>query len=221
MFPRKLAAAVTILLVALVTIALVASALPVFASSAAALPAHAQLVRTAPEDGASVPTAEKVTLTFSEDINAQFLQVRVEGPGGDETDGDPTVDGGVVTQPLTAALAAGEHRVTFRVVSVDGHPVSGTTTFTTTQAPASASPSPTDSPTAGATAAPTATPTATPTVTPSATASDLPGEPTSSGTPGWVVPAAIGALLALLAGGGVLIARGGRGTDDEHPTDEA
>ena len=48
-----------------------------------------------------------------------------------------------MTQALAADLPAGEHIVTYRVVSTDGHPVSGTVTFTSTAAPASASPSPT------------------------------------------------------------------------------
>jgi methionine-rich copper-binding protein CopC len=122
----------------------------------AALVTHAQLLATTPADGDTVETVAEVTLTFSEDVNEQFVQVRVDGPGGDEADGDPAVDGQDVTQALSPDLAAGEHRVTYRVVSVDGHPVSGTFSFTTTEGPGPASP--TDSPT---TAAPSDTPSAT------------------------------------------------------------
>ena len=73
-----------------------------------------------------------------------------------------------MTQALAADLPAGEHTVTYRVVSTDGHPVSGTVTFTTTAAPASASPSatatatPTPSPTVAAVASPEPTVTADP-----------------------------------------------------------
>ncbi len=198
MFSRKASVTVTLLVVLLVTLGLVASALPVFAAGPAALPLHAQLVSTAPEDGASVQTAEQVTMTFSEDINPEFLQVRVQGPGADEADGAPEVDGTVVTQPLAADLPAGEHEVTFRVVSVDGHPVSGSFSFTTTVAGAGATPSATPTPT------PTATPTDTPspTATPSPSPSTVDATPTSSGAPGWLVPVGLAVLVVLLAGGG-------------------
>ena len=45
------------------------------------------------------------------------------------------VDGREVRQALVSGLAAGGHVATFRVVSADGHPVSGTVRFTTTQGP--------------------------------------------------------------------------------------
>ncbi|QKE85419.1 copper resistance CopC family protein [Arthrobacter sp. NEB 688] len=210
MFSRKASAIVTILLVALVTIGLVASALPTFASTASALPMHAQLLKTSPEDGASIATADEVTLTFSEDVNERFLQVKVEGPGGDETDGSPTVDGSTVTQPLPADLPAGEHEVTYRVVSVDGHPVSGSLTFTTTQAPATATPTPRDTPSPSAT--PSDTTSATPSPSPSATG--VAADETSSGGAGWLLPVGLVVLLLLLVGGGLLLARGGRGRAD-------
>lgn len=212
MFSRKASVVVTVLLVALVTIGLVASALPTFASSASALPMHAQLLKTSPEDGASVKTADAVTMTFSEDVNEEFLQVKVEGPGGDETDGAPTVDGSTVTQALPADLPAGEHEVTYRVVSVDGHPVSGSLTFTTTQEAASASPTPSATPTPSETASASATPSSTPTPSPSAT--DVAAGETSSGGAGWLLPVGLVVLLLLLVGGGVLLARGGRGRAD-------
>ncbi|WP_404352948.1 copper resistance protein CopC [Phycicoccus jejuensis] len=210
MFSRKASVVVTVLLVALVTIGLVASALPTFASSASALPMHAQLLKTSPEDGASVETADAVTMTFSEDVNEEFLQVKVEGPGGDEADGAPTVDGSTVTQALPDDLPAGEHEVTYRVVSVDGHPVSGSLTFTTTQEAASAAPTPSTSPTGSASSS--ATPAGTASPSPSAT--DVAAGETSSGGAGWFLPVGLVVLLLLLVGGGVLLARGGRGRAD-------
>ncbi len=208
MFNRKVSAVITVLLVALVTIALVASALPVFAGQASALPMHAQLVSTSPKDGSTVPTAEEVTLTFSEDVNEQFLRVTVTGPDGAEVDGEPTVDGPTVTQPLVTGLPAGEHKVTFRVVSVDGHPVSGTVAFTTTQAPASATPSPSATPT------PSASETPTPTTTPVPSVAADPVSTDEGSTP-WV--AIIVGLLGGVLLGGVLVrlilARAARGKD--------
>ena len=124
---------------------------------APAVLAHAQLLSSDPADDSSLPTTDVVTLTFNEDINPDFVQVIVEGPDGDVVDGDPVVDGPVVTQPV-APTASGEHTATYRVVSADGHPVSGAVTFTltdvaepTTAAPTTAAPT-TAAPT---TAAPT------------------------------------------------------------------
>ncbi len=196
-----MSAAVTIFLVALVALSLLASALPAFAGPAA-LPLHARLVSTTPADGSTVATATEVVLTFSETVNETFVEVRVDGPGGDETDGEPTVDGTAVTQALAAGLPAGEHTVTYRIVSVDGHPVSGTVSFTTTDEAATPTPPATPTPSA-TTAAPSAS-SASPATAPTAAA----------GTPGWVLPAAFLALLALLATGGALLARTRRPTDD-------
>ena len=198
--------AVAVVVVAVVLLALLASFLPALAAPRTALlPAHAQLLSTTPEDGASLESVDEVVLSFNEDIGAEFLQVRVEGPDGDETDGDPTADGRDVVQPLAADLPAGEHTVTYRVVSADGHPVSGSFSFTTTQEPAPASPSPSSTPAATATPSPTAT-AQTPDPTP---APDAAGETAAvdSGTPGWLVPVLLVLALALLVGGGLAVRR--------------
>lgn len=192
---RRFATVVTLVIVVAFVVVAVA---PAFAAAPAAPPApaslvlHARLAGSAPEDGATVPTAQEVVLTFNEDVNPDFVAVRVKGPDGSETDGRPTVEGPKVTQPLAADLPAGEHTVTYRVVSSDGHPVAGTVTFTTTQAPASASPSP------SATASPAPSPTA------SAVASPAPsptGDPASGddadGVSPWLVVAAVAVLAAL------------------------
>ncbi|GGL28178.1 copper resistance protein CopC [Phycicoccus endophyticus] len=196
MFSRRTSTVVTLVVVALVAVALVASALPVFAAPAAALPAHAQLVSTDPEDGASVGTLEQVTLTFSEEVNDRFLQVRVEGPDGDETDGAPRVEGTSVEQQLVTDLPAGEHTVTYRVVSVDGHPVSGSLSFTTTEAPARPSGTPSSSPTSSP---------ATTSASPSPSSSSEPPSASASSEPGWLVPA-LGVLVLLLLVAGVALA---------------
>ena len=188
----------------LALLALVAGALVWTAPAGAALVTHAQLLATTPADGDTVESVAEVTLTFSEDVNAQFVQVRVEGPAGDEVDGAPRVDGPDVTQALATGLPAGEHRVTYRVVSVDGHPVSGTFAFTTTAGPATSSP----------TGSPTAT---SPGPSPSPDASGTPGpdaapasEPAGS-TPGWVVPVLAVLVVAPVVAGAVLLLRRRRG----------
>jgi methionine-rich copper-binding protein CopC len=149
--------ATVVVVVALVTIALLAGALPVFASTTtAALPTHARLLSSTPADGASVDTSTEVVLAFNEEVDPTFVTVTVRGPGGDETAGDPQVDGREVTQALASDLAPGEHVVTYRVVSADGHPVSGKLTFGTTVAP---SPSGSPTPKPSVTASPSVTPT--------------------------------------------------------------
>jgi hypothetical protein len=185
-------------------------------SAAAALPAHAQLVSSTPAAGDSVRTADEVTLTFSEDVNAQFVQVRVEGPRGDETAGEPEVDGSDVVQQLLPDLPDGEHRVTYRVVSVDGHPVSGTLAFTTTGAGAGASPTPSEpeseSPSPSTTTPPAATQRPTPTPSTDAVSAS------SESTPGWVLAVLIGLIgLVVVAAGALLVGRR-RDTGEEPPS---
>ncbi|NHA67508.1 copper resistance CopC family protein [Phycicoccus flavus] len=214
MFSRRTTAVITALLVALVTVALVVSAVPVFAHPAAALPAHAQLTGTAPRDGSTVRTAQEVRLTFSEDVNPRFLQVTVEGPDGDETDGDATTDGGQVRQALVDDLPAGEHTVTYRVVSVDGHPVSGTFSFSTTATPRSASPT--------ASPSTSADPTATPTPTgPSAEPSPATAPTAEVQGSSWTLPLALVGLVAVVLVAVVLLARrrvrGGDGPPPDSP----
>ena len=156
---RRFATVVTIVVVfAFLALALA----PAFAAPTSALPLHARLVSSAPAHKATVETVDSVVLTFNESVNPDFVAVKVSGPDGGEVDGDPNVDGMTVTQPLTSPLRVGKHTVTYRVVSNDGHPISGTLTFTTTGGAASASPSamPIPSPTAEAT--PTVSETTTP-----------------------------------------------------------
>lgn len=99
--------------------------------------AHTALVATAPADGTDLtePPAH-VTLEFSGDLNAGLSQVVVTGPDGDlRQDGEPTVDGATVTQPLRPLETSGVYEVAWRVVAGDGHPISGTFQFTSAGIP--------------------------------------------------------------------------------------
>jgi cytochrome c oxidase assembly factor CtaG/methionine-rich copper-binding protein CopC len=92
--------------------------------------AHSVLLGTAPAEG-SVVTAvtTEVTLTFNEPVRAQFSTVAVTGPGGRAyATGELTVRDNVARQPVHP-LRSGDYQVAWRVVSLDGHPVSGTFTF--------------------------------------------------------------------------------------------
>ncbi len=211
MLSRRLATIVTLVIVAAFVVVSVA---PAFAAPAALLPQHAKLLGSTPKDGSSVKTARAVTLEFNEDINPNFVTIEVAGPSGAETDADATTDGGSVTQPLTADLEAGEHVVTYRVVSTDGHPVAGTVTFTTTAAPASATPSPSASATPTE-ATPTPEPTASVVASPQPTITTAPASQESGGgIPGWLIIGAV-VLLAALALGAAWRSIGGPQADAE------
>ena len=93
--------------------------------------AHAALLDTAPADGTTVTTVTtEVTLTFNEPVRATFSTVAVTGPDGVAYgDGELSVVNNVVHQPVYP-LRSGDYQVAWRVVSADGHPVSGTFAFT-------------------------------------------------------------------------------------------
>ncbi|MGE0878965.1 MAG: copper resistance CopC/CopD family protein [Acidimicrobiia bacterium] len=92
--------------------------------------AHAQLLSTDPTSGTRVETAPtEIRLNFSESVtlpkNAVQLTDRDRQP---VKVGDVRLDGTSVVAPLPA-LANGGYVVTYRVVSSDSHPITGTFTF--------------------------------------------------------------------------------------------
>lgn len=92
--------------------------------------AHARLEVTSPKDGASLTaTPPEVMLRFNESIQKDLSQVKVTSGSTDATDGKLQVDGNSVYQPLKTTLKPGSYKVVYKVVSADGHPVSGTFTF--------------------------------------------------------------------------------------------
>ncbi|HZI97105.1 MAG TPA: copper resistance CopC family protein, partial [Actinomycetales bacterium] len=103
-------------------------------AGAANASAHTELVSTAPADGGQLTTAPTdVTLTFSQPVGTELARVEVTGPAGDALqDGDPQVDGATVAQSLMPLDDGGAYTVTWRVVAADGHPISGTFSFTFT-----------------------------------------------------------------------------------------
>lgn len=153
--------------------------------------AHSRLDSSDPASGSSLTTGpQKVSLTFNEAVQPGFTVITVIGPNGDDyhsgdiTEVDDTVSVGVL--PLGPA---GAYQIGYRVVSADGHPVSGSVPFTLTTAGAG---SPQAAPPAGATAAPSVVPT-------SAPAGD-------GGAPVW--PWIIGAVLVVGLGVGAALRLG-------------
>jgi copper transport protein len=99
-----------------------------FASPAAA---HAELVNIYPANGAQLtrPPTE-VRMTFTESVNLVGDGIRlIDHIGAAVPTPDPTADGRTVTWPMPADLPEGPYVVTWRVVSSDGHPVSGAFSF--------------------------------------------------------------------------------------------
>lgn len=94
--------------------------------------AHDGLLGVTPADGASVAESPAaVVLEFGDDIQQLGSAVVVRGEDGTIVSSGPLgVAGPTVTQPLVPLTADGTYQVSFRVVSADGHPVSGSTTFT-------------------------------------------------------------------------------------------
>lgn len=93
--------------------------------------AHSELVSSSPSDGDSTSEIPaEIVLEFNENIQEIGNEIVVVDPEGTPVaDGEMVVDGPVVTQPIGAG-AAGEYTVTWRVVSADGHPISGEFSYT-------------------------------------------------------------------------------------------
>lgn len=101
--------------------------------TAAPASAHAALVSSTPEDGAQLDEApSEIVLEFNEDIQDLGNEiVVVDSEGTPVADGEPVADGATVTQAVMGG-AAGAFTVTWRVVSADGHPISGELSYDVT-----------------------------------------------------------------------------------------
>lgn len=132
--------------------------------------AHNVLKSTSPADGKKVArTPSSVVLTFDEPAIAIGTKLVITGPQGPVQIGKPSLVDNTVTQDLQPGSPAGAYTVDWRVTSADGHPISGSFTFT-----------------AEAAGGPSTTPSLAPQPSPAATA------PTARGSSGlWLVAAAI------------------------------
>jgi copper resistance protein C len=163
-------------------------------AGASAAQAHDTLVGTDPADGSTVAEVpDHVTLTFGEPAQALGTEVVVHGPNGEALSVGPAqLAGNAVTQDVAPVRPAGVYTVEWRVTSQDGHPVSGTFTFTATESvglPAGVTP----------TAAPT-------TDTPAPTATTTAVDPAAWGHGDNKVHTPLVGLLLLLAAAGVGLA---------------
>jgi copper transport protein len=113
-------------------LAAVALALTSFVALASPASAHAQLVSTDPVAGATLPDApEAITIRFTERVHAPKGSVRIHDGSGEQIGSGALgqTEGGRVLRLSVPDLPDGGYVVTWRVVSEDGHPISGGVTW--------------------------------------------------------------------------------------------
>ena len=114
--------------------------------------AHATRVSTDPVENAELSQGpQKVSATFNEALQPQFVAMTVVGPDGNLwSTGDPKVEGAVASVGVRPLGPAGTYTVNYRVTSADGHVVSGSWPFrltvagTGTPGPSASASSPSD-----------------------------------------------------------------------------
>ncbi|MFC0533967.1 copper resistance CopC family protein [Phytohabitans kaempferiae] len=114
----------------LLTVAVTAmAAVPLVGSPAWA---HNELRSATPaEDARLSAPPEQVVLRFAERLDPKFTTIAVSRADGSTIATGPLqVNGTQAVQPLTDAMPAGQYTVAYRVVSLDGHPVQGSLSFT-------------------------------------------------------------------------------------------
>ena len=118
--------------------------------------AHTTLVDSSPAaDARLLEAPRKVVLTFNEPIGQTFAVIRVAGSDERQLDdGRTTVSGTTVTTAINKAATPGRYTVSYRVVSVDGHAVTGQYAFTVAPGASPTPNGPAPSPTAHATSSP-------------------------------------------------------------------
>ncbi|GAA3259276.1 copper resistance CopC family protein [Nonomuraea helvata] len=198
----------------LLTILLLAFATAWLAAPAAQ--AHNVLVSSDPKDGATLSAAPStVTLVFDQAVRQGYAQVGVTGADGSSwADGSAVVAAERVSVRVKPLPAGGSYVVGYRILSSDGHPVTGKITFTLAPGAAGA-------PAAAATTGQAAQGT-------SAEAA----EAAANGGAGMAVVWIVGALLLLAAGTAVALRRSGpsptpsptpaaQPDSDPHPTEDS
>jgi methionine-rich copper-binding protein CopC len=185
-------------------------ALGVALGAASPAQAHDDLIGSDPAAGAALDALPaQLTLTFSAGIagdeGASVVEV-TDAAGTTLADGSPSVSDNVLTQPL-AGEASGAVTVLWKVVSSDGHPISGEFSFTV----AAAAPTPTET----ATPAPTETAAPDETPTPSTAPTVVPEDSGSDSAAVW--PWVLFGLIAAAAAGVVVYLLVARGRRDRSP----
>lgn len=110
----------------------VATALVVLLAPAAPAAAHDQLIGSDPAAGERLDSAPaSLTLEFSAEVMELGAMIIVaDATREDWVDEEPVVEGTVVSVALPEEMPAGGYEIRWRVVSSDGHPISGVIPFT-------------------------------------------------------------------------------------------
>ncbi|TFC94843.1 MULTISPECIES: copper resistance CopC family protein [Cryobacterium] len=172
-----------------VLLTLTVIALSVLGPMAPAAYAHDQVQSTLPADGEHVDSAPSaVTITFTDDIlEIGAVILVVDDEERDWAEGEMRLDGSQGTQAVELGMPDGAYQVRWRVVSADGHPVSGAFAFAVGDAVL---------PDAGAGAGATATPEPSPDAQESAAADDA----AAAADTGTGLPLAVVGLIGALGG---------------------
>jgi copper transport protein len=93
--------------------------------------AHARLLRTVPENGSVLGSAPgRVRVVFDDNVRPVSGIKAIRNGGGSVLGGKPRIVGGrVLVVPLRTGLGDGDYTVLWRVLSEDGHTVSGVLAF--------------------------------------------------------------------------------------------
>ena len=94
--------------------------------------AHASVESSSPTDGQSLPTSPaQVSITFNESVSTVAGGLSVLNADGKRVDGGTSrvIDGRTLTTEINDPLPDGTYVATYRVLSADGHPVSGSFLF--------------------------------------------------------------------------------------------
>jgi len=183
---------------------------------------HADLQVSTPEDGESLEIApEEIRLTFSEELFEELVEISILDAAGDlystiEVEQTPP-PGTDVIFPWPTQAPPGEYSIAYRVVSADGHPVTGTISFSyaatapepstpepSTPEPSTPEPTPSDSTPSTESSTPAASPTASDPSPSSATESSTSSSTdSSSGT--LLVVLGVVLLLGVIAASAVIV----------------
>lgn len=189
---------------------LLLAALPLLWGTSAT--AHSALIDSTPEPDSTLETLpERIELTFNEPLNDISPAIIVRQGEDTVAELEPQIDGSVASAESPTDLPPGDYDVVWRVVSADGHPVSGTIPFTLSgdaSAPAETAPAP------GADATEETAPEPTPT---DEAVADDDTEPAAASSTPWLILGAV-AILALVALVLLLLRR--RRDTDEAASDE-
>ena len=95
---------------------------------------HARLTRSVPAaDATTSVSPPEVRLQFNEPMEARFSKITVEAKGGKPIAADPVsadpADKKILVLKLKDVLQPGSYQVSWRVVSLDTHKISGGFTF--------------------------------------------------------------------------------------------